>query len=210
MGARAAYSSLNGVVITCLCLVGGVTLVLQVVPLEVTLGILLWIGIIITAQAFQEVPKSHALAVAVGLIPSLAVWALQILIEPSLRVGGQSLHAARQALLEQGGLYLDGVIALGQGFLLSAMVLSAILVFIIERQFLKAAAWTAAAAVLSLVGLIHAYELTPAGVQNTFLRLELAPNIRLLIAAPEFTIVYGLTALLLVLLHWVEDTQTRR
>jgi AGZA family xanthine/uracil permease-like MFS transporter len=125
-------------------------------------------------------------------------------------VGGQSLHAARQALLEQGGLYLDGVIALGQGFLLSAMVLSAILVFIIERQFLKAAAWTAAAAVLSLVGLIHAYELTPAGVQNTFLRLELAPNIRLLIAAPEFTIVYGLTALLLVLLHWVEDTQTRR
>ena len=50
--------------------VGGIGAVLHVVPIDVTLGILLWIGIIITAQAFQEVPKSHALAVAVGLIPA--------------------------------------------------------------------------------------------------------------------------------------------
>src|SRR5215470_3984939 len=58
MGARAGYSILNGVVITLLCLFGGVTLVLKIVPLEATLGILLWVGVIITAQAFQEVPRS--------------------------------------------------------------------------------------------------------------------------------------------------------
>ncbi|MBI3986621.1 MAG: NCS2 family permease, partial [Lentisphaerae bacterium] len=66
MGARWGYSVLNGAIITLLCLTGGLALVQKVVPLECTLGILLWVAIIITAQAFQEIPKAHALAVAVG------------------------------------------------------------------------------------------------------------------------------------------------
>jgi AGZA family xanthine/uracil permease-like MFS transporter len=189
MGARAGYSVLNGAVITLLCLFGGVTLVLKVVPLEATLGILLWIGIIITAQAFQEVPKTHALAVAFGLIPALAAWAL-VLIETSVRVAGKTLFEVAPAFGHD--LYIHGVIALNQGFLLSAMVLAAILVFIIEREFLRAAGWTATAAVLSMVGLIHAYELTPLGVQNKFG----------FAAAPAFGAMYGLSAVLLIFLHF--------
>jgi AGZA family xanthine/uracil permease-like MFS transporter len=82
---------------------------------------------------------------------------------------------------------------LNQGFLLSAMVLAAILVFITEREFLQAAGWTATAAVLSLVGLIHAYELTPSGVQNKFG----------IAAAPAFGAMYGLSAVLLLCLHFL-------
>jgi AGZA family xanthine/uracil permease-like MFS transporter len=191
MGARAGYSILNGVVVTLLCLFGGITLVLQIVPLEAALGILLWIGIIITAQAFQEVPKSHALAVAFGLIPSLAAWGL-LLVETSVRAAGKTLFEVAPAFGND--LYIHGMIALNQGFLLSAMILAAILVFVIEREFLRAAGWTAVAAVLSLVGLIHAYELTPAGVQNKFG----------LAAAPGFAIMYGFSAVLLVLFHIAE------
>lgn len=190
MGARAGYSILNGAVIALLCLFGGITLVLKVVPLEVTLGILLWIGIIITAQAFQEVPKPHALAVAFGLIPALAAWAL-VLIETSIRAAGKTLFEVAPAFGND--LYIHGVIALNQGFLLSAMVLAAILVFIIERDFLRAAGWTITAAVLSMAGLIHAYDLTPLGVQNKFG----------LAAAPAFGVMYGLSAVLLALLHFV-------
>jgi len=80
-----------------------------VVPLEAALGILLWIGLIITAQAFQEVPKPHALAVGLGLVPALAAWAL-VLIETTLRVTGSSLLAAAPQF--KGELYLHGVIAL--------------------------------------------------------------------------------------------------
>ncbi len=189
MGARAGYSILNGAVITLLCLLGGITLVLKVVPLEATLGILLWIGIIITAQAFQEVPKSHALAVALGLVPSLAAWALQ-LVETSLRKAGTTLFKAAPTFGND--LYIHGVIALSQGFLLSSMVLAAVLVFVIEREFLKASGWAVAAAALSMVGLIHAYHLSPSGVEN---RLGIA-------AAPDFAIMYGLSAVLLALLHF--------
>jgi AGZA family xanthine/uracil permease-like MFS transporter len=88
-------------------------------------------------------------------------------------------------------LYIYGLIALSQGFLLSAMIFAAILVFIIEREFLKAAGWTLAAAGLSAVGLIHAYDLTPTGIRNKFG----------LAAAPDFALMYGLGAMLLVFLH---------
>lgn len=188
MGARAGYSILNGVVITLLCLFGGVTLVLKIVPLEATLGILLWVGIIITAQAFQEVPRKHALAVAFGLIPSLAAWAL-LLVETSLRKAGKTLFEIAPTFGSD--LYIHGVIALNQGFLLSAMVLAAMLVFVLEKDFLKAAGWMMAAAVLSALGVIHAYELTPTGVQNKFG----------LLAAPEFALMYAFSAGFLVLLH---------
>ena len=222
MGARSAYSVINGIVVAALCLIGGITLVLHIVPIEVTLGILLWIGIIITAQAFQEVPKSHALAVAFGLIPALAAWARELLIEPTIRAGnmllGADLGKAKEAIAKAGvslaeagidldialsmkametslliqGVHIRGVIALSQGFLLSSMVLAAVLVFVIERKFLKSAAWCAAAAILSFVGLIHAFDLTAAGVKNKFG----------LLAAPEFGAMYGLSAALMVILHF--------
>jgi len=73
------------------------------------------------------------------------------------------------------------------------MILAAVLVFVIEREFMKAAGWTATASVLSMVGLIHAYDLTPSGVQN---KLGI-------VAAPDFAIMYGLCAAFLVLLHFV-------
>ncbi len=46
------------------------------------------------------------------------------------------------------------------------MILSAILVSVMEREFLKAVIWTAVASGLSMIGLIHAYNLVPSGVQN--------------------------------------------
>jgi AGZA family xanthine/uracil permease-like MFS transporter len=95
----------------------------------------------------------------------LAVWAL-LLIETALRKAGVSLF---EAVPKFGGdLYIYGIIAMSQGFILSCMLLSAMMVFVIERQFLKAAVWTTVAALLSCFGVIHAYQLTPAGVQNHF------------------------------------------
>jgi len=189
MGARWGYSILNGVVITVLCLIGGVTLVLKVVPMEAMIGILLWIGIIITAQAFQEVPRQHSMAVALGLVPALAAWAL-LLVETTLRTAGASLYDVAPRF--GGNLYVYGIISLSQGFMLTCMILSATMVFVIERHFLKAALWTATAAVLAFFGVIHAYALTPAGVQNRFG----------FGAAKAYACAYLITALLLVALHY--------
>jgi AGZA family xanthine/uracil permease-like MFS transporter len=188
MGARAGYSAANGIVISLLCVLGGVSLVLKFIPMEATLGILVWISVIITAQAFQESPKRHALAVAVGLLPSLATWAL-LLIEASVRASGSSLFAVAPKF--GADLFIHGVIALSQGFILTSMILAAIVALSIEHNLLKASLWSFSGALLSALGIIHAYSLTPEGVQNKFGFL----------AAPGFVAGYALTGCVLLGLH---------
>lgn len=78
LGARAGYSTLNGLVISALCVTGTVMTIAEIVPIEAGAAIVLWIGIIITAQAFQATPARHAPAVAIGLFPAIAAWGATI------------------------------------------------------------------------------------------------------------------------------------
>ena len=45
IGARTGYSVLNGIFVTIICLTGFITTILEVVPIEAGIGILLWIGV---------------------------------------------------------------------------------------------------------------------------------------------------------------------
>jgi AGZA family xanthine/uracil permease-like MFS transporter len=186
MGARAGYSMLNAVVIGLLCFTGGIVLVQKLVPLEATLGILLWIGIIIMAQSFESVPKKHYLALAVGLVPCFGAWAY-VLIDGAVGASGKTLYEVAGELAKR-DIYIEGVIAMNQGFLLSSMILAAVMVCVVDRDFKRGAIWLAAGAACSFVGLIHAYEFTETGVVNKFGFM----------AAPEFTVTYALSALIML------------
>ncbi len=70
LGARSAYSVINGAVMTVLCISGLIGVIASLIPLDAGYPILLWIGIVITAQAFQSTPREHAPAVALGLMPA--------------------------------------------------------------------------------------------------------------------------------------------
>jgi len=192
LGARSGYSALNGIFIAFICLTGTIQGVLNFIPLEAGIGILLYIGIIITAQAFQETPKEHALAVALGLFPALAAWGL-LMVETGLRAAGKSLYDVGLPAFAQ-SLAIHGMISLERGFIFSSMILASIGVFLIERQFFRAAWWSLAAALFSAVGIIHAYELTPGGVVSRFG----------LLAAPEFVVSYLLLFLLFLAVGWWE------
>jgi len=160
-GARAGYSAINGVVTLLLCLTGVLPLVLRVVPLEVAGPVIVWFGLVTVGQAFTEVPANQAVAVAMGLIPMLAEWATSLL-DTVVGKAGSSLAAVMPRIGSE--LALGGLIALGQGGLLTSMLWAAALALAVQRKFAQAAAWLTAAAALSAVGLIHAYALTPAGV----------------------------------------------
>ncbi|HLX63205.1 MAG TPA: NCS2 family permease [Planctomycetota bacterium] len=163
MGARAGYSVLNGVVITIVCLTGALAFLANVVPIDAGMAIVLWIGIVIAAQAFQAVPREHAPAVVIGLLPGIAAWGA-LMIKASLRVAGYSfsndpnfLAKTIDAFQTKEHIWLNGAFALETGFIFTAMILSAATVAVIERKFRAAAAWCAAAAGLSLTGLMHSY-----------------------------------------------------
>lgn len=190
LGARAGYSVLNGLFVTLICLTGTIQAVLYFIPLEAGIGILLYIGVIIVAQSFQETPKEHAPAVALGLFPALAAWGL-LMVETGLRAGGKSLYEAGFAPFAQ-SLAIHGMISLERGFIFTSTILSAVGVALIERQFFRAALWSLAASIFAALGIIHAYELTPGGIASRFG----------LLAAPEFAASYLCLFVLFLAAGW--------
>ena len=58
----------------------------------------------------------------------------------------------------QHNLFLDGAFALEQGFVFTATIWAAMLFYIVARRFTSAAGWSAVAALLSLLGLIHSWK----------------------------------------------------
>jgi len=76
MGGRIGYSVATGVMVILLCWLGIVPVILALIPVVAILPILLYIGLLIGSQAFQETPRRHAPAVILALVPNVAAWAL--------------------------------------------------------------------------------------------------------------------------------------
>ncbi len=167
LGARAGYSTLNGVFVTIVCLTGTLAYIAWAIPIDAGMAIVLWIGIVITAQAFQATPRAHAPAVVVGLLPGVGAWGA-LMAKNGLRaagVGGPGGAEFGPGLVEAfraSDTWIHGAFALEQGFILSSMLLAAATTNIIERRFRSAAIWCLVAAALSAVGLMHSYRWTPA------------------------------------------------
>ena len=154
LGARTGYSILNGVFFSVIALFGCVNLINKIVPMEAGIAIVLWIGVVIAAQAYQATPRAHAPAVVVGLFPAFAAWGMNLLKRGYLGAGTTMSAEAAKGVPINGFM---GMAALESGFIFTSMILAAVSVFLIERDFLKAAFWSLAAGVLSFFGVIHSF-----------------------------------------------------
>jgi AGZA family xanthine/uracil permease-like MFS transporter len=163
MGARAGYSILNGVFATVVCISGTLGYIAWAIPIDAGMAIVLWIGIVITAQSFQATPKEHAPAVVMGILPGVAAWGA-FLAKSGMMVGGLGSAAASESSLEAivakfqaTDIYIHGAFALEKGFIFTSMLLAAATVCVIERRFVRAALWCLAGAAFSVVGIIHSF-----------------------------------------------------
>src|SRR6266446_2291000 len=154
MGGRIGYSAGTGIMVILLCWFGTISLMLALIPSVAILPILLYIGMLIGSQAFQETPKAHAPAIVLALTPHLAAWA-KTLMDGALSAAGTSAAAVGFDKLGAAGVLYRGLEVMGGGAILTGLVLGAMGVFVIERQFAKAAAFAAAGAVLSYFGFMH-------------------------------------------------------
>jgi AGZA family xanthine/uracil permease-like MFS transporter len=154
MGGRIGYSAATGVTVLALSWFGVVALMMALVPVVAILPILLYIGMLIGAQAFQETPHKHAPAIVLALIPQIAEWG-KSQIDSALGAAGTNAMAVGLDKLGQSGVLYHGLSVLGGGATLAGMVLGSIAVFVIDRDFAKAAAFSLAGAVLTFFGLIH-------------------------------------------------------
>ena len=158
IGGRIGYSLATGLCIGLVCFLGLVALLLAVIPLVAVLPILLYIGIVITSQAFEATPRAHYPAVVLALIPNIAAWT-QNQVDGALTAAGTSAGQLGMAKLGDAGVVYHGMALLGGGAILAGMVLAAIAAFIIDHNFKKAAVYAVAGAALSFIGFIHGEKL---------------------------------------------------
>jgi AGZA family xanthine/uracil permease-like MFS transporter len=154
-GGRTTYSLASGVVIALMCFLGLFSLLGALLPLPAIVPILLYIGLLIGAQEFQETPKRHAIAVVIAIIPNIAAWATG-LMNNALAAAGTSATQVGEDALTGAGLVYHGTALLGGGAILAGLVLGSIVAFIVDKNFFAAAAYSAIGAVLGFIGLIHA------------------------------------------------------
>ena len=165
IGSRAGYSVLNAAVMTTIACTGTLGIIVYFVPVEAGMALIIWIGLAMTAHAFEVVPPRHIPAVVVGLVPALGAYTEFVIKRTLLAVGyGTPDHPIPQALnalfAERADYYSAGVFAVGEGYIYTCMVLSAATVHIIERRFARAAAWFAIGGVVGILGLAHNYRIT--------------------------------------------------
>jgi AGZA family xanthine/uracil permease-like MFS transporter len=166
LGARAGYSILNAAFVVGVALTGTLGIIAWAIPIDAGMAIVLWIGIVISAQAFQAVPRAHAPAVVVGLLPALGAWGAG-LAKAGLRAagvgspGGPPFSPALEGAFLRSDTWIRGAFALEQGFIFTSMILSAATVAVIERRFARAGLWMLLAAALAAAGLVHGHAYTP-------------------------------------------------
>jgi len=154
MGGRIGYSAAVGVMVILLSWFGIIALLLAVVPVVAISPILLYIGMLIGAQAFQTTPKLHAPAIILALTPHVAAWA-KTLMDGALQVAGTDASKLGFDNLANVGVLYPGLEVMGGGAILTGLVLAAIVANVIDRKFVNASAFALAGAVLTFFGFMH-------------------------------------------------------
>lgn len=154
-GARIGYSFANGLAIFVLTMFGIIGLLLNVVPVVAILPILLYIGVVITTQAFTSVDHKYAPAVVLAIVPWMADWTKNA-VDIALGEAGTNAATIGYESLQVAGLDYLGMMNLGAGSIIVGIILGSVTVFVIDRKFHLAALTAGIAAVLSFFGIIHA------------------------------------------------------
>ncbi|MCF7930267.1 MAG: hypothetical protein K9L02_02030 [Acholeplasmataceae bacterium] len=154
-GARIGYSFAGGALIFILTTLGMISILLNIIPVVAILPILLYIGVVITTQAFTSVKHKYAPAVVLAIIPWLADWTKNA-VDIALGAAGTNASTVGLLNLETAGLNYAGMMSLGAGSIIVGMILGSIAVFVIDHKFMHAGFTAVTAAVLTFFGIIHA------------------------------------------------------
>jgi AGZA family xanthine/uracil permease-like MFS transporter len=153
MGAQTGYTLLTAIFIGLGGIFGYVSFIVELIPRAVLAPILIFVAMDIVVQSFEACPRRHSWAVAFAFFPSIARMLSIKLSNPEV-VPAELFHN----LLNASGRALPDLlvtIALGNGFILTAMLWGAYLAELINRRLKHAATYLGVLAIFSFFGIIH-------------------------------------------------------
>ncbi|MGE5343942.1 MAG: hypothetical protein ACM3SY_20920 [Candidatus Omnitrophota bacterium] len=153
MGSRAGYTLLTGLFIGLGGILGYVGYIVELIPRAVIAPILVFVALDIMCQAFLACPVRHAPAVAFAYLPTVSR-----LLQIKLSNPDVVPIANFTALLSAPGKALPELLittALGNGFILTAMLWGAFMAELIDRNLKRASIYLWICAVFTFFGIIH-------------------------------------------------------
>ncbi|MBT3222028.1 MAG: xanthine/uracil/vitamin C permease, partial [Proteobacteria bacterium] len=144
LGARSGYALMVGIVLFLASILGLVSFLHALIPVAAVAPILVFIGIVMTAQAFQASPRAHGMAVAMAIIPhvsNIIVTKMGGLASAVGTINGEvSLtDPAVVAALAQNGVHITGQTALSQGSIVTGLLWGAMTACVIDLKLRQAA-----------------------------------------------------------------------
>lgn len=155
IGAGAGYSLLHGITYVAITLTGAVGILTAIIPYQAVMPILVYVGLMVSAQAVTETKKKYTSVVFFGLLPLIAQY-VETAASAGVQAAGQTMESIGVGAFEVASFPIDGVQALSYGAFLSSILLSAWLAEVIDNNFKSAAAFMIILAACSWIGLIHA------------------------------------------------------
>lgn len=153
MGARLGYTLMTGLFVGLGGIVGYVAFIVKLIPAAVLSPILIFVALDIVVQAFLATKKEHAPAVAFSLLPTvarlLAIKYNDFIFTPE--AWAEKLKPTQHGELSD----VQVVIALGNGFILTAMLWGGFLAELIDRKVARSAGYLFILAALTAPGIIH-------------------------------------------------------
>ncbi len=199
MGSRAGYTLLTGIFIGLGGILGYVSFIVELIPRAVLAPILVFVALDIIVQSFQACPARHAPAVAFAFFPTVA----RLL---SIKLGNPEavFPDTFQKLMNTPGKTLPELlvtVALGNGFIITAMLWGAFLAELIDRRLKAASVYLAILAGLSFFGIVHSAMAD--GMMYLPWTLDgLAKQIPY-----QFTLAYGVLALFLLAMSFTKESR---
>ena len=153
MGSRAGYTVLTGLFIGLGGILGYVSFFVEFIPRAVLAPILIFVALDIAVQAFKAVPPAHTTAVAFSLFPNIARLLQIQLSNPDVvpLANFNNMLTLPGKTLPQ----LLVIVALGNGFILTAMLWGAFAAKLIDRKLKQASIYLLITAAFTFFGVIH-------------------------------------------------------
>ncbi len=155
LGSRLGYTLGVGITLFLVVTLGMQTLLYGLIPRAAVDPLLVFVGMVIVAQAFSGSPKRHSMAVAIALIPHLH----NVLSTKLTGVLNEAKVAVTDELsagfLRNQGIHWEGINELSQGAIVTGLIWGAAVAYTIDHRFGRAAAFMAGGCLLTLVGVIH-------------------------------------------------------
>ncbi|UJR38027.1 hypothetical protein I4U23_030709 [Adineta vaga] len=159
MGARQAYSIINCIIYLPLCFFGIIALFLRVIAVVAVNPVIIFIGLFICSETLTITPPRHYPAFLLGIMPVITDWIRTTIINGVSSAYSNftipNVYFTENITSHITDFSYRGLENFSGGSLLLCIFITAIMMYMIDRKFIRAAIWSLLAALLSFFGLIH-------------------------------------------------------